>query len=182
MEETEKKEAMQASYALTEEILELLCPTAVVSCQCGTNGRWEWDQYAAFNRRIYDAAQNKLARDLCSKVCRAERQQATEIACPTFRFWYFWGFHPRYHDFGWKKELADILIQLFNDVYGPYSYWKNEVLPALELEAELEKKSALIELVSALDNLYGVIKKHRLVTTIVTTKLTQLVNEISAMS
>jgi hypothetical protein len=144
MDETQKHDAVEASYKLAEDIIELLRPTAVVSCQCKTLGAWD-----EFNCETWRRAQNKLARDLCSSVSRAKNRETTKITCNTFQFWSVWGFHPRYHGFGKNKENEKIMIVLLEEVYGPCSSWKRNDLQELLLS---ELASALAELTSAIDD------------------------------
>lgn len=84
----DKWAAVEKSYKMTEDILRLLKPDVVVSCQCSTEGTWD--------KRVvkWKCAWNTLARTLCSKEIYAKRGRTTKILVGLHAISMVYGVHP----------------------------------------------------------------------------------------
>lgn len=122
MDEERKWRAMQAGYTLTEEILRILHPDVVFSCQCVTAGTWGKDY-----RWKWKPAENKLVELLCSRIKEAKNKVAHEIIVGHQRFGVIRGFHPQYFLRSCTADWESVLKQLFQSVYQPCVLWKEEI-------------------------------------------------------
>lgn len=162
MDDEKKLEAIQASYALAEDILSFIRPKAVVSCQCATKG------VSKDNRVVWPVAQSQLVEDLCSSTSRAKDMEATKVVHGALEFWCFWGFHPRWHKFGEDKAKEQVLTRLFHDVYMPCSIWEQNVHPEL----------LIVELKLVMEDMAKVMDKYQAMIELETNKFKQFVDEM----
>lgn len=130
--------AVEAAYGLVEEILKILRPGIIICCQCVTLGRRD-----SYRRETWRPAKSDLAQQLCSSISEAENRKAVSINLGGHTLWAVRGFHPGFHRFGKDKVWEDVLVQLFNDVYGPCSVWKRKVVVAKFLSLVSGMKSTL---------------------------------------
>lgn len=109
--------AVEDAYQLVEEMLRILRPILIISCQCMTQGTWKADGQAAWK-----PAKNELARRLCSNVTEARAHRAVTIDSGDLRIWVIRGFHPR--RLYYKPDLSPVLTKLFCDIYEPCVRWR----------------------------------------------------------
>ncbi|KAH9225561.1 hypothetical protein K456DRAFT_1852011, partial [Colletotrichum gloeosporioides 23] len=124
-----RREAVEAAYKLTEDILAILQPKLIICCQCATrSGAWkeEGDGAHSTRRQVWEPAMNQLARQLCSSVRDAKNARATPIDIHGHTAWVIKGFHPRYAKE--KPSEKEVLVRLFKDIYEPCKLWKARLM------------------------------------------------------
>ncbi|KAK4031785.1 hypothetical protein C8A01DRAFT_21055 [Parachaetomium inaequale] len=109
--------AVEDAYLLVEEMLMILRPILIISCQCMTQGTWKSDGQEAWKR-----AGNDLARQLCSSIREARAHRAVAVDRGDLRIWIVRGFHPR--RLHYEPSFSPVLTKLFHDVYDPCERWR----------------------------------------------------------
>lgn len=109
--------AVEESYDVSEEILRLLQPDVVISCQCRTKG----DINTRTGHVKWAQAKNQIARMLASSVQSTKRAEAAKISIGSHTMWMVNGVHPR------SAHLTRIpLEELYGEVYGACMEWFRE--------------------------------------------------------
>lgn len=109
--------AVEDSYDLSEEILRLLKPPVVISCQCRTKG--DINMRTGYVR--WAPAKNQLARVLASSLDSTNRAEAAKISIGPDTMWMVNGVHPRSTNY--SKILRLTLVEMYHDVYGACMEW-----------------------------------------------------------
>jgi hypothetical protein len=117
MDAEKRSRAVEDAYQLVEEMLRILRPILIISCQCMTQGTWKAD-----GKEAWKPADNDLARRLCSSVPKTIALQAVAIDSGDLRIWVIRGFHPR--RLCYKPDLSPVLTKLFRDIYEPCVRWR----------------------------------------------------------
>lgn len=115
-------DAVEKSYAMVEDILELLNPSMVVSCQCVTLGPRQ--RVNGRLKRTWEPARNELARDLCSSENYMGRGLTKKIQIGSNSTLCVYGVHPRRLKF--KGAMIPKLRGTFKDVFVPCMCWFGE--------------------------------------------------------
>ncbi|KAK2016893.1 hypothetical protein LZ32DRAFT_614785 [Colletotrichum eremochloae] len=136
MDDAKRWKAIQDAYNVTEKILASIKPKIIISCQCVTLGTYDND-----GKEIWKRAENKVVRQLCSKVKDAKEKRATLIDIQGHGVWVIKGFHPRHISFDSSKE--PVLEGLFEDVFEPCRLWRNRLVVA-KLRKMIAKTTAQI--------------------------------------
>lgn len=157
MDGTRRREAVEAAYKLTEDILATLKPKLIICCHCATrSGAWkeEGDGAHRTRRQVWEPAINQLARQLCSSVLDAKNARAAPIDIHGHTTWVIKGFHPRYAMV--KASDEEVLVRLFKDIYEPCKLWKARLMIAIldqtiseanEFSVDLEARKSEFECV-----------------------------------
>ncbi|KAK1980114.1 hypothetical protein LZ30DRAFT_724164 [Colletotrichum cereale] len=125
MDETRRNEATEASYDLTENILAILKPEVILSCQCATLG------YSKAGQEVRRRASNLVAQQLGSSIKDAKAKRAAPINIKGHRAWVVKGFHPS--SLLRRPNDEPVLLRLFEEIYEPYTRWKRPaVIETLE--------------------------------------------------
>lgn len=113
-------DAVEKSYAMVEDILELLNPSMVLSCQCIT----KWGRRQRVDRdwqTIWKPAGNGLAKTLCSSQKDIVRGGTKEIKIGSNSTLCVYGVHPRRLKF--NDAMIPELRGAFKDVFVPCMLW-----------------------------------------------------------
>lgn len=113
-------DAVEKSYAMVEDILELLNPSMVFSCQCVTR----WGKRQRVDRcwqTTWKPADNGLARTLCSSQKDIMRGATKEIKIGSNSTFCVYGVHPRRLKF--NDAMIPELRGAFKDVFVPCMRW-----------------------------------------------------------
>lgn len=138
-------DAVEKSYAMVEDILELLDPSMVLSCQCVTR----LGQRKRINGRLkttWAPADNSLARALCSSQKDIRRGATKKIQVGSKSTLCVYGVHPR------RLKFADTMIPelrgAFKDVFVPCMRWfRKEEKAAVSPGAMVTKSLPRVDLV-----------------------------------
>lgn len=114
----DKWAAVEESYQATQELVKVLRPKVVVSCQCATEGRVSWNRVVT-----WASAKNTLAQDLCSSRKLMKRACAKVIRMEGHTMWMVYGMHPMRLEYSQDPTEETILKQVIKDVYGPCKLW-----------------------------------------------------------
>lgn len=113
-------DAVEKSYAMVEDILELLNPSMVLSCQCIT--RWGRRQRVdGCWQTTWKPADNGLAKTLCSSQRDIMRGASKEIKIGSKSTLCVYGVHPRRLKF--NDAMIPELRGAFKDVFVPCMRW-----------------------------------------------------------
>ncbi|KAK2050126.1 hypothetical protein LZ31DRAFT_572342 [Colletotrichum somersetense] len=143
MDEETRWKAVEASYKVTEDILAIIKPKVIICCQCVTLGIWTETKTAddVKKRETWRPAQNRLARQLCSKILDAKAERATPVDFRGHRAWAVKGFHPGYRRINPGEEPA--VKRLFAEIFHPCGLWKTRLAVA-KLQKMIDMTTAYI--------------------------------------
>lgn len=108
--------AMERSYGMVEDILKLLEPKVLISCQCATA---PWKRVDGRMVRT----ENTLATHLCSRESHAENGLTEKIRIGSSDSLLVYAVHPR--RLCYKASMIPVLRGIFKDVYEPCMTWFN---------------------------------------------------------
>lgn len=127
---TGKETAIEEAYSVTEDILAVIKPKIMISCQCQTKGSRNWP-----------IAANHVASNLCSSVSGAQEGHVEVVTVGDHDIHVIQGFHPmhllRQKDHFEYITKETILKGLFRMVYTPCATWQREVEMLVSIEAML---------------------------------------------
>lgn len=113
-------DAVEKSYAMLEDILELLNPSVVLSCQCVTK-EGQRRRIDGRLKRTWAKADNSLARNSCSSQKAIKSGNTKEINIGSSSTLCVYGVHPRRLKF--EGSMIPELRGAFMDVFVPCMRW-----------------------------------------------------------
>ncbi|POS74001.1 hypothetical protein DHEL01_v207609 [Diaporthe helianthi] len=109
-------DAIERSYGMVEDILKVLKPSVLISCQCASLNNMR----TRVGRRLA-TTDNMLARCLCSNEADAKRGLTSTIQIGSANSLMVYGVHPR--RLSHKELMIPVLRGTFKDVFEPYMNW-----------------------------------------------------------
>jgi len=138
--------AMSEAYQLAEQVLDIIQPRIILTCQCATQiKRLDTASPYAINA-------NELARKLCSSRDGAKQKRVDLVSHRDRSIYVAQGFHPMYFFYKRSKSLKEadywerLLRSRIADFFRPCGVWKHENEPRLhEAKAQLERLKSQCE-------------------------------------
>jgi hypothetical protein len=136
--EGRKEEALSEAYDVTQNMLEMLKPNIILSCQCSTSFS-DWS-----------TGGHLIARELCSSLKRAKNKEVRKVTINDHIINVVQAYHPssflRLNSGGRRKHhdpSGELLKGLFDRVYLPCAVWKGQQTLALKALSSISTNVAV---------------------------------------